>query len=427
MKHPTAVRWTAIPILVALEAFAVLVLAGVGNDPVQGGDATEYARYAVNLAHHGVFSEAPSPPLHPSVIRSPGYPAFLAILEAVSHSVVLVQIAQFALLAITALAVYAIGRRVADERTGLVAGLLCASYLPLVWYATYHLTEITACLCVTATVLAVLWARTGPTWAWAAVGLSLAAATYVRPGFLFAPLLIAAATLIENRKDWQAPAVTLAVFALAVAPWTARNYHLTGRVIPMAATSGASLFVSAEQYRGNISYKITFDDWHRLLARASRTAAVDQSRHTAKQQVAADDALRRRARRTFDQLSAADIARSLPKRIAYLWGTADAPPHGRHSTLAHRAGQGQFAILVALGVAGLWVRRRRLWADWPLWIIAVYLTGLHLVFPIEGRYTLPARPALLVYAAVALLAAWRIVSLRASSSPTKPASSSLPS
>ena len=163
----------------------------------------------------------------------PATPRSLAILEAVSHSVVLVQIAQFALLAITALAVYAIGRRVADERTGLVAGLLCASYLPLVWYATYHLTEITACLCVTATVLAVLWARTGPTWAWAAVGLSLAAATYVRPGFLFAPLLIAAATLIENRKGWQAPAVTLAVFALAVAPWTARNHHLTGRVIPM--------------------------------------------------------------------------------------------------------------------------------------------------------------------------------------------------
>jgi hypothetical protein len=173
----------------------------------------------------------------------------------------------------------------------------------------------------------------------------------------------------------------------------------------MAATSGASLWASAEQYAGHVSYKFTAADWHRFLRSAAAVATSDASRLPARQQVAVDDAYRHQATREFRGLSVGQIVRSLPKRLAYLWGTADSPPVGYR--IAHRIGQAQYAILVALVIAGLVLRRRRLLAEWPLWITAIYLTCLHLVFHVEGRYTLPARPLLLIYAAAGAVAAYR--------------------
>ena len=68
----------------------------------------------------------------------------------------------------------------------------------------------------------------------------------------------------------------------------------------------------------------------------------------------------------------------------------------------------QFALLALLVLAGLVIRRRTLGRDWPLWLGAVYVTALHLVFHMEGRYSMPARPMLLVYAGAsgALLITW---------------------
>jgi hypothetical protein len=63
-------------------------------------------------------------------------------------------------------------------------------------------------------------------------------------------------------------------------------------------------------------------------------------------------------------------------------------------------------VLTLIGVA---VSRRRhtLLRDWPLWMLAVYLTLLHLFFHIEGRYSVEARPALIVFAAIGGVALWR--------------------
>jgi len=52
-------------------------------------------------------------------------------------------------------------------------------------------------------------------------------------------------------------------------------------------------------------------------------------------------------------------------------------------------------------------RRRTLLRDWPLSMLAVYLTLLHLIFHIEGRYSVEARPLLIVFAAIGAVALWR--------------------
>ena len=65
----------------------------------------------------------------------------------------------------------------------------------------------------------------------------------------------------------------------------------------------------------------------------------------------------------------------------------------------------QYVVVVILGLIGIAVRRRQLLGDWPLWLVAADLTPTHLGFPVEARYTLPARPMLTIYSAVGALSA----------------------
>ena len=147
---------------------------------VGSGDGAECQRYAFNLLHHGVFPESPAPRYHAGVVRSPGYPSFLAAREWIGgrHSVV----AQFALLAGTSVLVGLIGRAVSRPAVGNVAAVLGATYLPFLGFATAFLTETLATFLLTAVVLLLLRARrTESAWTYAAIGLVLSAATYVRP------------------------------------------------------------------------------------------------------------------------------------------------------------------------------------------------------------------------------------------------------
>ena len=161
-RRLSAVPWWAwILILVLAEALAIVIFLPTSwSHAVGNGDGAEYQRYAFNLLHHGVFSESPAPPYHAGVVRSPGYPSFLAALEWIGgrHAVV-VQGAQFALLGATSVLVGFIGRAVSRPAVGNVAAVLCATYLPFLGFATVFLTETIATFLLTAVVLLLLRAR----------------------------------------------------------------------------------------------------------------------------------------------------------------------------------------------------------------------------------------------------------------------------
>jgi hypothetical protein len=61
-------------------------------------------------------------------------------------------------------------------------------------------------------------------------------------------------------------------------------------------------------------------------------------------------------------------------------------------------------VMAAAGFAVVWRRWRN---HWYLAAPVIYVSVIHAPFHPEARYSLPARPFLLVYCALALFALWR--------------------
>lgn len=200
-------------VMVGVEALIVLVGLGQAGRPLLGGDGSEYNQYALNLLRHGVFSNAISAPFYPGVTRTPGYPAFLALLHLIDmHSLLLVRITQFALLAVIAWLIYGIASELAGVRVARISAVLCATYLPFLWLATYHLTEVVASALGTLLIFLLVRARTRPAsaWLWVAVGLCIAAGAYVRPEYVGLGILIVLGILLAGSGGaWLSPGCSL--------------------------------------------------------------------------------------------------------------------------------------------------------------------------------------------------------------------------
>jgi 4-amino-4-deoxy-L-arabinose transferase-like glycosyltransferase len=406
---------------VAIEAIVILVGLGAGSSPIPGGDGPEYAQLAHNLIFHGVFSSAASPPLLPNVTKAPGYPAVLAVFDYVGfHPLLMLRIAQFGMVALTAWMVYGIGREVAGEWTARVAALFTATYLPLLGLAVYTLSEVPATLLATLVVLLLVRVtRRSPASlvSVAGLGLALAALAYVRPEYQLLVAIVVVGLLLNgesrlgSRERWLRPAIIIGVFTLAVAPWLIRNAALTERPAALSVATGVNLLASADQYAGTISDAMTTQDFQKYLHQVSLIESSVHGRPGPKRDVANDDAYTRAAKTIIARLSATTVLRSIPRREVYLWQTADFAPKQGHR-LIHRLAVVQYVILLALMLIGAVASRRELLRNWPLWVVAAYVSILHLIAGEEGRYSVEARPALLVFAAIGAVACWRALQPR---------------
>jgi 4-amino-4-deoxy-L-arabinose transferase-like glycosyltransferase len=413
--------WCWILLLVLAEALAIMVLLPTSwSNAVGNGDGAEYQRYAFNLLHHGVFSERPSAPYYPGVVRSAGYPVVLAALEWIGgRHAMLVQAFQFGLIALMAVIVGLIGREVGGRGLANVAAVLCATYLPFLGLATVFLTEVLISCLLSGVVLLVLRARQRQAMkTYLAIGLLLSIAAYVRPEFIVLLVPIEAVLLLtrwftgNTGMRLRAGAVLALALVIPLVPWLVRDASVSGEVLPMAANGGSDLLASADQYTGFLSAGFDLADVNRYDAQVARLTGVPAAARglqatvenaDARRQVQVDAQERSKASALIKSVSVATILARMPKRVVYSWATADVSPPPSAGTLWHRLAQLQYAFLVVAGLLGVFARRRHLLDEWPLWFIGVYLTLAHLVFHVEARYTLPARPMLMVYAAAGTL------------------------
>jgi hypothetical protein len=416
--------WTWILLIVFVEAVVVVVIDPTSWSIARSGDGAEYQRLARNLLDHSVFSEAPFAPFYPAVARGPGYPAFLAAIEWVGGAhPVFVQLVQFCLLGATAIFAGLIGREVSGPRVGNLVSLMTAVYLPLIALTAFFLTQVLSTLLLTAAVWLICRARrSGARSTYATLALVLAALTYIRAEYSLLAVPVVLLAVLQRPEPWRTgrrwvPAAAFAaIFVVLLVPWTIRNLSVSGgSFVPGSANSGSTAIISADQYKGWVADKMDTTGWtfyDRQLGRIARNPSVGNHSWAwsiefvdAKSQVALDNRYQAAADRIFSSVPTATFVKDLPKRVAYSWTTGYFWPVRRLASVLHALAYLQYALLLAAGLVGVVIRRRRLLSDWPLLFAPVYLTLLHLYFYADGTYTLEARPALMVYSSVGMLAA----------------------
>lgn len=218
---------------------------------VEAVDARGYHQIAVNLLEGHGFSLQAGPPYRPDSVRTPLYPAFVALVYTAAgprpEAAVPVQAA---LDALTALLVGVVVARLAGTRRGVVAAAAYAVMPGQIRMANALMTETVLAFCLAlATLLFTGIAAGGAARARpagrrlalaAGCGLMLGLAVLCKPNVVALPAVYAlgaawAARAAGRRAAIRAGALVLSGALLVMVPWVARNWLVFGR--PMLSTA----------------------------------------------------------------------------------------------------------------------------------------------------------------------------------------------
>lgn len=385
-------------ILLALGACARAAwIAWVPVVPVS--DSAAYFRFAENLALHGVFGWSPE---RPDAYWPPGAPALYALsflsLGVGAGAVVAVNLAlagaKIALLSSLAAKWY-------GERAAWVAGAVVAVAPTQIALTTVLTSE----MAFDAALLAAVawherhWRQPTPA-SGAALGVLLAAASFVRPTAL--PLGIALAALAMLRgaprgRTALAAAVSLGVMAAAIAPWALRNHALFGRTVLISANGGANLWMGNNPDSRGV-----------YMALPRETRGMDTAER--------NEWLGAQAQRWMREHPGEAAALSLRKlaithereTIGIVWnegGLREAGSERWIPALKSIATAAWWAVLV-LGLAGIAVRVRHTRGRAMLGDVAIalwaYFAVVHAITVAQDRYHLPSVPYAAALAGVAV-------------------------
>jgi 4-amino-4-deoxy-L-arabinose transferase-like glycosyltransferase len=212
----------------------------------QWTDQEGYERLGTALASTGTFTSYPnSRQFIPEVIRTPAYPAFLAVVYRLfGTGQVYVAAAQTGLFVIICLLVFAIARRVTSDSIAATAAIVTALFPPIPYFGALVMTEVWTTFLFTASVwLAVLALGDAESpksrrnfGACIGLGILCGLSTLSRPAFVLFPILLAVIVLmlfplmrIRTSIGFPRVMVMLAAFAVVMLPWFAYNYEQVGR------------------------------------------------------------------------------------------------------------------------------------------------------------------------------------------------------
>ena len=234
--------------LVVLAAGAALRLWFIHAHPQVQGDSLLYGDIATNWLAHGIYGHSVGHPsglttIQPTLVRLPGYPAFLALCFALFgvanyRPVVYLQ----ALIDLgTCLLIAGLARKICGPRAGRIALLLAALCPFTANYVAFPLTETLSIFCVALGFRALSEVVENPRLLWTALLVfSWSYAALLRPdGALLAVVLWVALLVYGRHSLGLASAFRLAVIAglLSVLPfvaWTGRNWRTFHVFQPLA-------------------------------------------------------------------------------------------------------------------------------------------------------------------------------------------------
>ncbi len=409
----------------------------------QGG----YQQLGAAMARSGEFTRYPdSPTFIPEVIRTPGYPAFVAVIYRVfGVSTMAVAVAQAFVFALICFIVYALTSRVAGDRAATVAAIMTALFPPLPYYSALVLTEVwTTFVLMMAMYDCMRAVQGGRTRDFVFAGVLFSLTTMVRPAFILLPfgLAVAMPLLVPGQRSgkrlgqWAALALAAAI---TMVPWFTYNYVYLGK-FTLSPAGGVGRGLWEGSWQGRWPGKDHNDLTHIAEVTADRAELDAKVREVAARVGIAPDGMldyvhewqdirriwetptdpmeRARARVVADQeylRAALEHIRADPggwirrhsiRSPLILW-ISDIPIRytdiNELPVIAIRLMWLAQAVLLAIAVAGLLVlvRRRRYSEAALLALPVLYVTAVHIPLLVETRQSLPAKPLVIMLAAIA--------------------------
>jgi hypothetical protein len=266
---------------------------------------------------------------------------------------------------LTAIMLVQLGREQFGEAAGIVAGWAWALALPPLFIPSLPWETCLSGLVLAFGFMATL--RLGAAsrlreWAWCGVIWSFAA--LLNPAIL-APLPVLAFDAALQGRRWKGPAVMMGVCALGILPWTARNFVVFGKIVPIRSNFWP------EVYFGNVGFAL------------HPTGDSMMYQHEGEVQFAAD---LEGQTLSFIRSNPRAFVRLTGDRIAAFWVL---PSQQRPYSVA--------LLLLALGgVVQAWRRRKR-WAAFAS-VLALYPLVYYVTYSF-ARYRYPIEPIMYSLAA----------------------------
>lgn len=333
-----------------------------------------------------------TPPNTPTAHWSFLYPLYLAGIYAVTgYHPLIARLVQGALGgALTCLLVYLIGRRVADEATGLVAAALAALYGYFIYYNAALMTETFSIVLVLLALYLSLELKEDPTAIrWVGLGLSLGLAALLRQTvLLFVPFLLLWLFMELRTRGirWWYFAIPVAIMFLLISPWTVRNYRVYREFLLLNSNAGYAFFASNNPNMGT--------DWRNEIV----VVPVPEELK-GQNEAQLDRALTRRGLGFILADPERYLRLSLDKTLEYFkfW------PSSESSLISNLNRVLSFGLYLPFMLLGLYLSFSR-WRSFSLlYLFIIIHTGIHLLSWPSPRYRLPVDAVTMVFAGMALL------------------------
>jgi Dolichyl-phosphate-mannose-protein mannosyltransferase len=414
----------------------------------QWTDQDGYRRLGQVLAATGKFTRFPDAPRFvPEVLRTPLYPLFVAGLYRLFgvHQLP-VALAQTFVFVLICVVVYAMARRVASEPIAVGAAAATALFPAIPYFGALVMTEVLTTLLFTVSMwvaLSAVAARSVSRFAW--LGVLLALTTLSRPAFVLFPFALAAVGLVvfpllrvRHRPGLAQWTVTIAAFALTMAPWFAYNFVTLGRfTLSPAGGVGRGLWEGSWQatWSGRLQNELTHladsvDDRAELDRRVGAIAVREElppalmleyvhqwedirliwtaptdPLERAIARVEADEEYRRVGLENIRRDTPAHLAKRLARGLFILWAGEIPFRYSEINTLSPRTIRALWAVQAALVLIALCggyavCRSGRMAEGLILLAPILYISAVHFPLLTEARQSLPAQPTVLLLAAM---------------------------
>jgi hypothetical protein len=253
MPPPRTRHWIAVACALALGA--ALRLWFIHAYPEVQGDPLIYGDIAKNWIQHGIYGLASygddgQRVIHPTLIRLPGYPLFLAvcfILFGMEHYHA-VMYSQTAIDLATCLLIAVLVRHIWNRRAAMVALWLAALCPFTANYAATPLAETLSIFCVALGFYSLARLLATPNWLWlGSLAFAISYATLLRPDGALLAVALCAGVVLSSRHHrgalssnlTRSHAIRLAIIAgvlsvLPFIPWTLRNWRTFHVLQPLA-------------------------------------------------------------------------------------------------------------------------------------------------------------------------------------------------